>query len=405
MTTMPVLPAQSSTAWYSHYAAADAVTRGHSASVALESFAGDTDDAKLTAALAAVAAETYPRTIKMAEPRNYTFSTVNRIAFTGMRIAGPEGFGNPEQASNTKMPHRISLTGNGPWFHNNGVDVYSASFYNLSIKGSGTNAGLLGQSGGGTWYCLSMRSIFATDLRFVLGSQATKMLLTAASFTGDWEINGCYGGPFHMGGSDNVLWSDGMLIDSNPAYNTAGNANGQFHILFSYMSKSYVGPLYITAAGGYSGIRVTGPTDPAQGGMGGHLDLVGIRLEGTNATTTDKACNGALLRVEGGIVNWRDGCFNYGMYNPASIPGRTDQGIVHHSGGVLDISGATYDAHGAVAKRVPLVYTSSPADCFVSRVKRGAIGGAWGTQRPVVAKPTANAENRITDASVTLVNV
>src|SRR5687767_10632795 len=72
------------------------------ASVFLDDYAGANDDAKLTAALSAMAAETYPRAIQL-RARNYSFATANRVAFEGLRIIGPRGYSNPERLSNTKM--------------------------------------------------------------------------------------------------------------------------------------------------------------------------------------------------------------------------------------------------------------------------------------------------------------
>ncbi len=370
--------------------------------VFLDDFAGADDDAKLTAALSATAADTYPRTITL-RARQYNFATGNRIAFEGMRIEGPPGYGNPERNSQTKMPSRCALTMSTPWFLNPlNSDVFSVSFHQMSFTG-GSNATVIGQNGSGTWYCLSMRDIFSSGLRTVVGTQATKVLMTAASFTGDWEINNCYNGAFHMGGSDNVFWSDGMLLDSGTAFNTAGSANGQYHIWMDGMEKSDIGPLYITAEGPWNGIRISGPGfNSTSNNQGGPLVFRGLRLEGRNAGAP---CNGSLIRNEGGIVIVRDSWLAYAMGSPAT-PGHSpaDAGVVHHASGTLLVSGCTYDRATGVAETVPFVYTNSNADCIVTETLRAAKGGTW-TGRPRVAKPAANPENRLIDGTATLLSV
>lgn len=371
-------------------------------SVSLDSFAGASDDAKLDAALAAVAADTYPRTIALSN-RQYSFATGNRVAFTGMRIAGPGGYGNPERNSATKMPSRVALSMSGqPWFHNNGVDVFEVSLHRLSFTG-GSGATVLGQSGGGTWYCTSMRDIFSSGLKSVLGTLATKILMTAASFTGDWEINNCYGTAFHIGGSDNVFWSNGMLLDSGTAFNTSGGANGQYHLWLDGCEKSDIGPLYVTAEGAWNGVLVSGAAfGSTSNNQGGPLNFHGMRLEGRNAGAP---CNGSLFRQEGGIVILRDCWISYGMANPAT-PGHSpqDAGIIHHSGGTLLVDGCTYDHATSVSEATPWIYTSSSGDCMVYSAMRASKGGVW-SGRPRVARSAATAENRLTDATTTLITV
>jgi len=338
--------------------------------VFLDNYPGASDDVKLTAALSEVAADTYPRTITLSA-RAYTFTT-NRTAFTGLRIEGPPGYGNPERGA-TKMPSRVTLSMTGPWFVNPAnTDVFSVSFHQLSFTG-GSTATLIGQNGSGTWYCLSMRDIFTSGLRTVLGTQATKLLITAASFTGDWEINNCYNGAFHLGGSDNVLWSDGMLLDSGTAFNGAGSAIGQYHVWCDYLQKSLIGPLYITAEGPWSGIRISGGSyNSASSNIGGPLTFAGLRIEGRNSNAP---CDGSLVRLDGGYANFRDCWFGYAMQSPVS-QGHTpqDAGVIHISSGALLVDGCTYARASGIAESVPFIFsnTTSPV-----RVRNIWAGEAW----------------------------
>lgn len=364
-------------------------------SVWLDSFAGSDDDTKLGNALSAVSADTYPRAIRLAA-RQHTFAT-QRTAFDGLRIIGPEGYSNPERGSGNKSTMRITLSMTGAWITSNGTN-YQVSLHNLAFGGS-SNANVLS----GTFYCLSMRDIFSSGLKSILGTQASKILLTAANFSGDWEINNCYNGAFHMGGSDNTFWTDGMLLDSGTAFGNSGSANGQAHLWLDGMEKSYIGPLYITCEGLWTGVKVDGPAfGSTSNNQGGPLVIHGAKIEGRNAGAPS---NGAVVRQNGGGLILRDCWLAYGM-NSASTPGRTpvDAGLVHHEAGQLLVDGCAYDRATGVAETVPFVYTNSNADAVVTGIQRYSKGGTW-TGRPRVAKPSANTENRITDATVTLISV
>jgi hypothetical protein len=362
-------------------------------SVWLDSFAGSDDDTKLGNALAAVSADTYPRTIRLAA-RQHTFAT-QRTAFDGLRIMGPEGYSNPERGGAAKSAMRITLGMTGAWITSNGTN-YQVSLHNLAFSG-GSQANVLS----GTYYCLSMRDIFSSGLKSVLGTQSSKLLITAANFTGDWEINNCYNGAFHIGGSDSTLWTDGMLLDSGTAFNSSGNANGQYHLWCDGMDKSYIGPLYVTCEGGWGGVRFSGPAIDTVTTNQGVMIMNGAKVEGRNP---GQPCNGANVRVDGGNVTLRDCWISYGMANTSSF-GAGDVGVINHTAGTLTVDGCQYDRATGVATSTPYVYTSSNGDVIVSAIKRASRGGSWGTARPVVAKPTANTDTRILDATVTAANV
>jgi hypothetical protein len=375
-------------------------TIGDLGAVLLDSFTGADDDAKLTAALSAIAADTYPRAIQLTN-RQYSFATVNRVPFDGMKIMGPRGYGNPERNSGTKTPGRVALSGNGAWFAPTAT-TFSVSLHNLSFTG-GSSASVIG--GTGNWYCLSMQGIFSSGLKSVIGSQATKALLTAASFTGDWEINNCYNGAFHMGGSDNAFWTDGMLLDSGTAFASSGGAGGQAHIWMDGMDKSYVGPLYITAEGVWTAIRHTGNSfNNVSNNQGGPILYHGLRIEGRNEGAS---AYGRLISVEGGVAIFNACAINFAMSDPSNAGiGRTDLGVIMHTGGQLDVTACNYDRANTVGVTVPFVYTNTTADAVVTRIKRTARGGSWGSSKPIVARPVANADNIIvSDATITKTTV
>lgn len=374
-------------------------TTGDFGAVLLDSFSGANDDAKLSAAMAAVGADTYKRTIQLTN-RQYAFSAGNIAVYDGFRLAGPRGFSNPEKGT-SYMPARCALSMSTPWFLNPlNSDVYSVSFQSLTVTG-GSNATFLGQNGGGTWYCLAMRDIFTSGLKTVIGTQATKFLITASVFDGWWEVNNSYNGAFHLGGSDNTLWPAGMLLDSGTAFLTAGGSNGQAHLWCDGLDKTTIGPLYITCEGGWQGIHVSGASVGSTSTNQGRLMFYGLRCEGRNPGASS---DGSVIRVDGGRVVIRDSWIAYGMGNPSNT-GRNDAGMIHHAGGDLVVDGCIYDRATGIAETVPFVYTSvTGGDCIVQATQRAYRGGAW-TGRPRVARPTGSAENRITDATVSLVSV
>ncbi len=390
--------------WQTPAAAEAAATAAEfNGKVLLDSFSGTTDDEKLTNALSALAAETYPRAIGL-DNREYNFGVMGRIAYDGLRIHGPEGYANPERRGQTKMPSFINFSGAGSWFLNPlDTSVYSCSFWNLSF-GLDADVNVLGQNGGGTWYCLSMQNIFSSGIKSICGTVATSLKITAASWTGDWQINNCYNSAFHLGGSDNVLWSDGILIDSGSAFAPAGT--NQYHIWLDSMEKTPVGALYMTCQPGWSGVKIDGPGfNSTSSNQGGPIWFNNGRIEGRN---TNDPADGSLVRMNGGIAEFNNTWFGYAMEVPADA-GDSPRGVIHHTQGQLDVIGCTYDTAAVVSEDVPFVFTdigtqNAGNEVVVERVKRAAKGGAW-TGRPRFAKASGATENRRNDYTTTLVTV
>lgn len=365
----------------------------------LDDYTG-TDDARLTLMNTDQAAATYPPVGKFGN-RQHSFATANRAPFEGMRLSGPEGYANPERNTQTKMPTRIALSMTGGWYAMPGATtLFNISLMNLAFTG-GSNARVLEQGAStGSWGNLQMRDIYSSGLRNVLGSQTQKLLCLACQFDGSWEINNCYNGAFHLGGSDNTMWPQGMLLDSGTSFNTAGTANGQFHLWCDFLEKSYIGPLYLTCEGPWNGIRVTGPTNPATSGgsnLGGPLNFFGMRCEGRNAGA---GCNGAVIRIEGGSAIIRDSWVSYGMVSPAT-PGHSpaDTGVITQTNGYLVVDGCTYDRATGVAASVPWVSVVG-GEAMVTKAMRGSKGGTWST-RPIVDDVPGTAV-LVSDASVTV---
>ena len=345
----------------------------------LDSYAGATDDDKLTAALAYAQAQTYKPTIVLSN-RAYTFATP-RTLVDGFRLRGPWGYSNAERGT-ANMACQVTCNGGGTWLTVPAGTTWDVSIGQLCFKGSSTTQWI---GGPGLLYCCLMRDLSFSGFSSVLGSQATKLLMTACQLDGWWEVNNSYHGAIHLGGSDDTLFPNGCLLDSATAFygTTAGNSAGQSHLWCDYLEKSYIGPMYITAEGNWGGVRVTGPGLNSGGSnLGGPVWFgPGLRVEGRNAGAP---CNGALIRVEGGIVDLRGIWASYAMANPSAFTNRTpvDAGVIQLIDGQLNIDGATYDRATGVAESVPFVHQTGGELRAVS-IWRGSKGGAW-TGRPQV---------------------
>jgi hypothetical protein len=364
--------------------------------VLLDNFSGATDDDKLTNALTYMAAQTYPPVLRLRN-RLYSFTQGARQPFANMRIWGPPGYSNPERSTQTGMTCNVHLSGfTGGWFHNTQVaDLFGISFGQLSFTG-GSNSSILTQSSGaGTLYCLQMRDISANGLRSILGTQTQKLTITAATFDGGgWEINNCYNGAFHLGGSDNTLWPDGCLLDSGTAFNTAGSAAGQYHLWCDFLEKTYIGPVYITCEGNWGGLKVSGPAYNAGGSNSGLIMVNGAKIEGRNPSAP---CNGANVLVTGGMALFQHCWFAYGMSSPSSMGHTpTDAGVIHQTAGIVDLSRCIYDRTSSQAETVPLGYSAGGL-MDVEKIRFGSRGGTWtGLPRVDGAGGTVTADTTVT---------
>ena len=236
---------------------------------------------------------------------------------------------------------RVVCTGSGTWLTLSADQASHA--YDISIKGIAFrgNSNLAWMSGGSVQLNYSSISdVTFSDFKTVLGTQATKLLLLGDVFHGFWQINNSYDGAIHIGGSDNMLWTDGLLLDSATAY----VVSGQYHLKCSYLAKSKIGFVYITCEGDWGGLLIEGNTTD------GPLTINTVIAEGRNAgapgtracirqtsgwTHINNAwasfCQAAPVQMAGGLL-----VLENGTYRPctSSPPDRW----VDHTGGTLNIS-------------------------------------------------------------------
>lgn len=358
----------------------------------LDSFAGGSDDAKLTAAMSYAAAQTHPPVIQLTN-RTYSFAT-QRILYTGFRLRGVGASSNSE-LGDANMGCLLNLSTNGPWLYIT-ADAWDCLIQGISAIGTSTTT-FLGCDSTHQLRGSTIRDVSFKQFLTVFGTQAQKLLMTTCQLDGYFQMQGTYNGGIHIGGSDNRLFMASGLVDASQAYNTAGNAAGQYHFWFDGLDNSMVGPLYITCSGLWGGVHVTGLAyNSGSTGNRGMLWMYGLTIEGQSASIP---CNGAVLRVDGGIVKTRDGYIARGMDNP-SAQGHSpqDAGVVHVTGGYLLLDGYTYDRCNSVGETVPYVYQSG-GTVVVTNTSVATTGGAWvGLPR---VKSTGGTMR--TDSSVTVI--
>lgn len=353
--------------------------------VALDSFAGATDDDKLTAALTYVAAQTVKPPILFAS-RQYNFSQTNRTVFSGMKLVGTF-YGNQQRSANS-IPNDIRFTGNGAWWTLPASgNVFDVGMTGLSFQGNSNGIFLAGTAGAVLWTSI-FRDLGFNLWKHVFGTPTVKLLNTAIQCDGWWNVNNSYDTAFTLGGSDSNLWMNGMLIDSDPAFMQIASA-GKYHIIFDYQEKTSVGPMFMTAdrSGGIwiQGSESRGPL--AFFGQG--------RVEGRNTSTPSYGSN---IRISGGHASFRDWWVSYGA-SALNTQGRSGEGgVITMTGGRALFDGCMYSRAATVAETVPWIYQTG-GKLRVRNIWTCDAGGTWtGLPRVQGAGGT-----RSLDDSVTLV--
>jgi hypothetical protein len=300
---------------------------------------GNTDGA-FTSALSTVGADTHPRAIFVSNRSDgYTWSTVNRVPPRGLKIYGPPGFTNPEVNSQQKMNCRVNLTGSGSLFVTSGADNWDQTFADLTFI---CNAGssFLGHNGDAfQWKGLKVGNLAQKSGNGLLGTFAEALNCTVFTGFGHIWINGNTDTAVHLKGSDMHPWWT-LFADS-----AVGNApaGGHAHVMYDFADFTTLGPHYITAEGNWGAIDFLGGSNPltSSSNNSGAVRMFGLTATGRNPTAP---CNGAPVRVKGGIVMLIGGEIAWGMSNPAAM-GRspTDTGLIMQTGGVLHVDGMRTD--------------------------------------------------------------
>lgn len=309
--------------------------------VQLDSFAGTTDDDKLTAAFSYVQSQTFIPAIQFPD-RVVTFSQ-SRTPFSGMKLIGPgvgQGPKNLELSSGKYSNGRVQLNvgaGTSAWM------VGTTTYYDIFVGGIAFQGGSGAQfwhqplsTGNGLFAC-QFHSLTFYGFQHVFGQPSNKAALTQVVFSGHWTVLGASDTQFTLGGSDNSLWMTGYLnLDSS----TVGG--GKFQVIFDSLGKTDVGKTYITSEQGWLGISIVNNCRK--------LNFYGGENEGRNANTP---CDGSVIQVSGGVVSFFGPWCAYAMNNP----GTASHGVIEVTGGNVLIDRPCY-GRGNLAESVPLVYCS-----------------------------------------------
>jgi hypothetical protein len=277
--------------------------------VSLDHFAGASDDAKFSAALAYAAAQTYKPTIVI--PNRLVTFNQRQVMFNGFSISGPPGTGN-EFGYNQVV--KVSVPGSG-WLDQPAGQLKGIYIGNLSFQGDANTTFFVDYDNTGPVLWASLLE----NLGFNLFKHVIWGAHTAVIFRGYWDVNNSYDTPFKLWGSDSNYWIDGMLIDSPNL--PAGNI---YHVYLVNVTKTYVGPIFVTGRGNVCPMRI-------DGGRG--IIVEGARLEAPSGIPV----TGSQLLITGGkFIRIRDPWFFNGMSNPSGT-GHTnaawDKGIITITGG------------------------------------------------------------------------
>jgi hypothetical protein len=313
------LPAAGSTSWYTHYSALDTELRARNGTAWLDTFAGASDDAKLTAAMSYAAAQTQPPTIGLG-PRDHNFTTTGRNVYSGFALAGASDAGLQAVEQSTKgAKTRATFTGGtaassmfnaiGPGNVYNPITCTNISWFAGNTTSQWLNAELTNVN----LYGPTFGNLQFRNFQHCIGRPGQGATMTLATFWGAWNIPNMTGTPITLRGSDNWFVPDEMNIGWN-----AGPA-GQYLMRFENCQKTFVRGLYLTARLGATRAILVDNTFNNPDGSGqtqGGLHISNSVIEGQNL---GEPCAGALIYVNGhGVVSFNNICLNFAMGNPSA---------------------------------------------------------------------------------------
>ncbi|MFD0691436.1 hypothetical protein [Actinomadura fibrosa] len=313
--------------------------------VPLDAFAGADDNAKLTAAMTYAAKQKLPPAILLSN-RSHSFSGPRKF-YDGFRLVGSLGTGEREFAG--AGPQCIVNVGGAALF-----EVPASGVKNVWISGiqfRASKGGVhfqvpVGDLGGGP----IINDATYQDVAWV--GFATVMHARHLRVRIDrMYCNNGTDHQFKLAGSDNYYWQNGGYLSSRQL------GAEKFYVWFSHMSRSQVGPLFITPEKA-TGVRIDGSN--------GGLVFTGTILDcaGRNKST---ACQGAALLVTGGhgMVFDKMVFFNNAV-NPAGAKrSPVDKGQVFVRGSASDLlfSGCQFPGfkaqRGFTPAATPAIYAAS----------------------------------------------
>lgn len=287
--------------------------------VLVDAFPGGTDDAKLQAAMSYAAQQTRPPALLLSN-RAYSFSGGPYPYYNGMRLVG--SLGTTEREFQSTGPQCLA-TISGSAF----LSVPSGGAQNIWISGIQFRAAsgsvsfqtpVTDFSNGPILQDVDYRNLAWVGFKNVLHARHLR-----ASIERTYTNNGT-DTQFKLAGSDNFYWTEGKSYISAHALTAA-----MYYVYFTHMSRTSVGPLYITPEVA-TGVRIDGSY--------GNLVFRGTLFDSTGRTSTT-ACQGAALLITGGKGMVFDTCWFFNnAVNPSST-GRSpvDKGQVFIRGSAAEL--------------------------------------------------------------------
>lgn len=242
--------------------------------VALDAYPGD-DDAKLTAAIAYATGLSRRPTIVLSN-RDYRFTKTYGL-YNAMRLSGPLGGYEREFAATCT----VTVAGNS-LFTVPGVGVRDVSIRGIRFVGNGANNWLTPVTDLGAGPLIQDMSIRECGWVGFTSVMQARHLRVSIERT---YCNAGTGTQFYLAGSDNYYWLEGQSYLSSKTLKAT-----DYYIRFAHMSRTRVGPIYITPEVA-CGMRIEGSY--------GDLVLDGTLFDGTGRTQTT-ACQGPALIISGG---------------------------------------------------------------------------------------------------------
>jgi hypothetical protein len=345
----------------------------------LDDFAGATDDAKLATAITTISAMTHKVPILLAAGKVYTFNNACPTIYDGFAMIGARGGGgNPEQGSSGGVYGRASMTKvkinySGTWLNSTSTR-WNVRFHCIDFTGTSTT--VFANSSGVAAWCWHWRDVGFNTFKSVLGTKTAHAWLDAVLFDGWWDVANMYEGAFHVGGSDNHLWMNGMLIDSPEAY--AVGKEGQYLIRMIGFQKNAIGPIYMTVQNRWRGIYIEDMSTSTQGVSNTVMFMPGGVIEGRNDGLSgegDVGAQGCLIRIKGASAAFTNWIFNHAMYAP-NATGFADTGVIMvDNGGDLQLLQASYARQNKTLETVPFIYATGAGSTVNALQVRGCQSG------------------------------
>lgn len=348
----------------------------------LDTFAGATDDDKLTAAIAWQKATSGMPAIRLGS-RVHNFNQT-RTLYTGLKLIGtPAGPRNIELNGANYVPTRIRLGSaitNGPnsWWvggtsgSNDYYDIYMADFGvdGKSSAGAANEQQFLdcyydGATVLNNMYACQFEALSFNFMYGVFGNVNRKCAVTQVVFSGHWTANNLRNTQFNLGGSDNNLWMEGYINIGPPGTAYTGAGYNSFQMIFDSLTKTNIGFMFVTALNGWRGIVVRGNNSHG-------LRFFGGAYEGMNSS---KPAPGTVIRLEGGAGSFFNPSVGQGMASPDTT---NEKGLIHMSGGEWSFFSPSFYKNG-MPESTPFIYHSAGRLMIIGATKHRAE--SW-TTRP-----------------------